>query len=486
MINTGSVEQATFGFQMFSEDQIEEILHATFDVMRTVGYKVLHPGARQMLKQAGAIVNEETVKVPEHIVRQCLLTAPRSWTIFDRNGRRAMEVTGRKSYYGTSTAAPNTIDARTGDYRLTQLSDIADGARIADALDHIDFVMPFGSSQDVPAEACDLHEFPAMVANTTKPIVFIGYSGRGVERVYEMAAAVVGGLERLQERPFVMAYPEPIAPMVYPAEVIDRLFAAADLGMPQIPGASVMLGATGPMTVAGATVQAMAESLMCLTLAQLRQPGCPVALSTNMGIMDMASGLSIYGEPTKSTALCAHAQVAQYLGLPTWGLAGATDSKMLDAQAGMEATFHIMVQALAGVNLIHDVGYTDSAMCCSARQLVFGNQVVGMVKHFMRGITVNRDTLAREVIEAVGPGGEYLTQKHTLDHFRSQLWQSKLMDRQPRKKWEAAGAKTLETAVQEEIDRILIDHQPWALDGSIMEELARIRDQGTEEIVSEK
>ena len=483
MINTSSVEHATFVFKMLDDDQIQETLYATFDVMRTVGFKVLHDGARRMLASAGAIVKDERVKVPEHIVRECLTRAPKGWTIFDRTGKRAMEVTGRKSYFGTSTAAPNTMDAFTGKIRPTQLADIGRGARIADALTNIDFVMPFGSSQDVPGSACDIYEFPEVVANTTKPMVFIGYSGKGVELVYEMAAAVAGGLDRLQERPFVMAYPEPIAPMVYPDHVVDRLFAAADLKMPQIPGASVMLGATGPMTVAGAVVQALAESLMSMTLAQLRSPGCPVALSTNMGIMDMKTGLSTFGEPTKSLATCAHAQVAHHLGLPTWGLAGATDAKVIDAQAGSEATFHLMAQALAGLNLIHDVGYTDSAMCCSPQQLVFGNEVVGMVKHFMRGITVNRKTLAREVIEAVGPGGQYLTQQHTLENFRAQLWSSNLMDRQPRMQWEASGAKDMATRVGEEVVRILESHQPTALDSKVMDELMKVRKKGEKHLV---
>jgi len=484
MINTSSVEQATYRFQMLTEDQIREIIHAAFDVMRTVGFRVLHTDARKMLKQAGAVLSGDIVKMPEHIVRGCLASAPKSWTIFDRNGNRAMEVTGRKSYYGTSTAAPNTKDVETGIVRKTLLSDIADGARIADALTHIDFVMPFGSSQDVPGEACDIYEFPSVVANTVKPMVFIGYSGQGVELVYEMAAAVVGGLDRLQERPFVMAYPEPITPFVYPDHVIDRLFAAADLNMPQIPGASVMLGASGPVTIAGATVQALAESLMCLTLAQLRKPGCPMALSTNMGIMDMNLGLSVFGAPTKSTAVCAHAEVARSFGLPTWGLAGATDSKMLDAQAGTEATFHLMAQALAGLNLIHDVGYIDSAMTCSAEQLVYGNEVIGMIKQFMKGIPVNRETLAREVIEAVGPGGHYLTRQHTLDHFRDVFWVPGLMNRKTREQWEEEGAKDMSRVVREETLHLMATHRPEPLDGKIMDELERIRKKGKNELVN--
>jgi trimethylamine--corrinoid protein Co-methyltransferase len=483
MIQTGSTEKMTYHFRMLTDDQIEDIKWAAFDVMRTVGFRMHHAEARKILKQAGAIVKDELVKVPEHIVRECIFQAPKSWTIFDREGRRAMEVTGRKSYFGTSTASPNTMDALTGEVRPTLLEDIKRGAIIADALEHIDFIMPFGSSQDVPGKACDIWEFPAVVSNTTKPIVFISYSGRGVELVYEMAAAVVGGLDRLQERPFVIAYPEPISPMVYPVEVVDRIFAAADLRMPQIPASSVMMGATGPVTLAGAAVQGIAESLMCLTLAQLRQPGCPVSLSTNMSVMDMSSGLSAFGAPTKSTALCVHAEVAKSFDLPTWGLAGATDSKLIDAQAGVEATFHIMAQALAGVNLIHDVGYMDSGMTCSPQQLVLGNEIIGMVKHFLKSFSVNRETLAREVIEAVGPGGQYLTQQHTLNNFRQQIWQPKLMNRQTRAQWQQSGKKDAADRIFKQAIKILENHQPLKLDDKVLDELDRIKVRGEKELM---
>ena len=482
MIQTGRTELACPDFHLLTEDQMEEMLRAAFDVMRTVGFKVLHGGARTMLKKAGAPVKDDRVKLPEHLVRHCMATAPKGWTIYDRGGRRAMEVSGRNSYFGTSTAAPNFLDPETGKMRPTVLKDIANGARLADALDDIEFVMPFGSSTDVPGYTCDINEFPAVVANTTKPMVFISYSGRGAELVYEMAAVVAGGLDRLAERPFVMAYPEPIAPMVYPAEAVDRLFVAADLCMPQIPGASILMGATGPVTIAGAVVQGLCESMMSMTLAQLRRPGCPVALSTNMAVMDMATGLSKFGEPAKSTALCVHAEVARYLGFPTWGLAGASDSKGVDAQAGAEATLHIFAQAAAGVNLIHDVGYLDSAMICSPEQLVFGNEVIGMVKHFLKPVRVNRETLAKEVIEAVGPGGHFLTQDHTLAHFREMKWTPGLMNRQPYREWEASGGKNLAETVREKTRRILAEHKPPEMPGKVLDELERIRVRGEKEL----
>jgi trimethylamine--corrinoid protein Co-methyltransferase len=216
-------------------------------VMAKVGFKVHHPDARTMLKKAGAVVSEDRVRVPEFIVRQCLNTAPGGWTIFNREGQRALEVENRKSYYGTATASPNTKDALTGAVHPTTVADIARAAKIADSLEHIDWVMPMGSCQDVPAKAADLHEFAAVVGNTAKPIVFLTYSARGTELVYEMAAAVSGGLDRLREKPFLVLYPESISPLVFPAEVVARMFVAADLGLPQMMGPAIQPGATGPV-----------------------------------------------------------------------------------------------------------------------------------------------------------------------------------------------------------------------------------------------
>ena len=365
MIQTGSIEKRSVSFRVLTDDQIAEIKRAAFEVMSKVGFRVYHEGARKMLKQVGAMVSGEIVKVPEHIVSGCLRTAPKGWTIYNREGKRAMEVEGRKSYYGTSTASPKTKDALSGEIHSTRVADIAIGAKVADALENIDWVMPMGSAQDVPPTVADLYEFEAVVTHTIKPMVFIGYTPKGVERVYEMAAEVAGGLESLQERPFLIFYPEPISPLVHPADVIDRLFICADLNMPQVQGPSIQFGATAPVTLAGGIVQGTAEALMCLVLAQLRKPGCPCSLGCNFGVFDMAIGLLSLASPEMSLALSAQAEVAQSFGLPTWGLAGSTDSKSIDAQAGSESAFSILAQGLSGLNLIHDVGYMDNGMVCS-------------------------------------------------------------------------------------------------------------------------
>jgi trimethylamine--corrinoid protein Co-methyltransferase len=482
MIQSGATEKRSVRFKVLSDDQIEQIKRASFEVMAKVGFSVLHEGARKMFKQAGALVDGENVKVPEHIVTGCLQSAPRGWTIYDRTGDRAMEVKGRNSYYGTSTASPRTKDALTGEIHPTRVADIATGARVADALDNIDWVMPMGSSQDVPPTAADVHEFEAVVTHTTKPVVFIGYTPRGVELVYEMAAEVAGGLDRLQQRPFAILYPEPISPFVWPADVVDRLFVGADLALPQIQGPTVQFGATGPMTLAGGVVQGTAEALMCLVMAQLRKPGCPFGLGCNFSVFDMANGLLSMASPEMSLALAAQAEVAQTFGLPTWGLAGSTDSKMIDAQAGIESTFSILAQGLAGLNLIHDVGYIDNGMACSTAQLVLGNESIGMAKRFIRGIEVNSETLALEVIEKVGPGGHYLDQDHTYNHFKSESWMPDLMVRSAYDEWQNQGAKDMAARIQEKLEDIVKNHKAPPLPDKTLATLSEIKKKGEKEL----
>lgn len=482
MIQSSFTEKRSVFFRVLSDDQIREIKRAAFEILEKTGAKILHKEARDMLKKAGAVVKDEAVKIPEYVVQECIRTAPKGMTIYDRNKKRALEVEGRKSYYGTSTASPRTKDALTGEVHETRVLDIQRGALVADALPNIDWVMPMGSSQDVPGFAADLYEFEAVVTHTTKPIVFIGYSRRGFELVYEMAAEVAGGMEELRAHPFLLAYPEPITPLVFPAEVVDRILIAADLFMPQIPGPSQQMGATAPVTLAGSVALAIAEGLLCLTLAQLRKTGTPCFLSANVSGFDMSTTRMSIAAPEMSLGLAAQAEVAQSFGLPTWGLAGSTDSKVLDAQAGIESAFSILAQGLGGLNLIHDVGYMDGGMICSAEMLVMGNEAVGMAKRFIRGIEVNPETLARDVIQNVGPGGNFIQQEHTFRHFRNELWMPALMSRHSYDVWRQRGAKDMGMRVREKVKEILDTHKVPPLPDKTLAALEKLRRAGEKEL----
>jgi trimethylamine--corrinoid protein Co-methyltransferase len=175
--------------------------------------------------------------------------------------------------------------------------------------------------------------------------------------------------------------------------------------------------------------------------------------------------------------------VAQSFGLPSWGLAGSTDAKVLDAQAGSESAFSILAQGLGGLNLIHDVGYMDNGMVCSTAQLVLGDENIGMAKRFISGIEVNEETLARELIKDVGPGGHFLDQNHTYNHFKKELWMPGLMTRSASEDWRGQGAKDLATRIQEQLEDIVKNHEAPALPSNTLTALKAIRQKGEKELV---
>ncbi len=470
------------GLKVLNEDQIYEVIQAAYVILEQTGAKIDHAGALKLLKQAGASVKDNMVKVPRHIVQAALVTAPRGFRIYNRDGRPALDMTNRKAYFGTSTASPRCVDAYTNEIHETRIADIANGAKVADALEHIDWVMPFGSAQDVPGAAIEVHEFEAVANNTNKPIVFCGYTARGTEIVFEMAAAVAGGLEALQQKPFIIAYPEPITPLFWPAEVVDKMFVCADLFVPQLTSGAIQFGGTAPVTIAGALALCLAESLLSITIAQLRKAGCPCFMGTTFLDLAMDNGLMSVAGPEANLAYAAQAQVAQHFGLPTWGLAGGTDSKLIDAQAGAEAAFTMLNHALCGHNLIHDVGYMDASMLCSCDQLVLGNELGGWINRYMQGVRVDTESLALDIINKIGPGGNFLRNSHTLKNFRKEWWKPELFTREAYNKWAEAGATDIKERVRKKTIDILHNHQPARLPDAIKAQVAEIKTKGSAEL----
>jgi len=486
MINSGYLSQAVPSLNLVNEQQVHEIKQAAFLILERTGVKLSHPEALKMVKAAGAIVKDEHVFVPRYLIEDALAKAPKGFVVYDRLGRPVMDLSGRKSYYGTSTASPNQEEIGTKKIVPTSLDGIGRGARLADGLANIDFVMPFGTAQDAPLESAELYEIERVMQNTSKPVVFCGYSGRGVALALEMAAVVAGGREELARKPFIIPYPEPITPLHYPFEVVERIFVCSDFRVPQLTSGAQITGMTGPMTLAGSLALCNAECFFSIFLAQLRRPGSPCFICSSIGTSNLRNGLGHISCPEQSLTLAIQAAIGRSLGLPTWGLAGATDSKTVDAQAGIEAALEMVLQALAGVSLIHDSGYLDMGMACSFAMLVMDDEIVSWVKRFTSGLEISAETLATEIIHKVGPGGNFLTNKHTLKYTRTESWQSRLFAKNAYTAWEAEGRKSLEDRAHERAAEILAAHQPEPIAENVMAEVIRVREKGAEELAVKK
>jgi trimethylamine--corrinoid protein Co-methyltransferase len=460
-------------FRVLSDDQLEEIHLASLEVLRRTGVDVLDEEARGLLKRAGAKVDGMRVRLPAHVVEWAVNVAPPRIELCDRKGCPAVHLEGNKGFYGTGSDTPNVMDPRTGVRRRAVKADVADVAKVCDFLPNIDFVMCMGIASDVTESISDLHHFEAMVSNTTKPIVFTAWNLGNLRDIVEMAEAVAGGAEALRLNPFACLYGEPISPLQFAAEGMEKMLYMAGKGLPQVWTPGINIGATAPVTLGGVLAQGNAEALAGLVVAELKREGAPIVYGGIGLSLDMRTTMLAYNTPEMYLTLAAWADLAHYYKLPVWSFAGTSDSKGFDEQAALEGAMVTLVAALTGGNLIHDVGYIESGLTTSFEMLVLSDEIISLVKAFMSGVEINEETLALDVIDQVGPGGHFLDTEHTYKHFREH-WYPTLVDRGNYESWVTKGKKTLGERVQEKVRDILKTHVPEPLPEAVQQEVGRI------------
>lgn len=459
-------------FRMLSDAQRGEIFRAALEILERPGVMIHDTESRAILQKAGCWVDGELVRFPSGLTEWAVRTAPSRITIYDRNGSRSMVLQEGNTYYGPGPTNTYHRDPYTGERRKPVLSDTENVARVCDALPNISFVQDLGTPTGVTPTLADVHAFSALVKNTTKPIVHWGFDVEQYEDIVAIAAAVAGGLEKLQQKPFLCLYSEPSSPLVHSREAIGKAVYAAKMRIPIVYTPCVMLGATTPATMAGTLALGIAESLVGIVVSQLVREGTPIIMGGVYAIMDMKTTVFSYGSPEFHAMQAGIAEVGRYMGIPVFGTAGCTDSHTLDGQAAGEAAMSILLAAQSGANLVHDVGYTGSGSCGSLEQLVMGDEIVGMVRRFMRGIEINDETLALDVVNQVGPGGHFMAEKHTVKHFKTETWFPTLMNRMRYDVWKKeAGGSTMGDRIRAKLRYILENHEVPALPGAVLGEI---------------
>jgi trimethylamine--corrinoid protein Co-methyltransferase len=458
---------ATPQFRVLSDDQIEEIFYAALEVLERVGARVYGERGLALLRGAGCLVGDSDaatgsalVRIPPWLVKEALNTTPERIVVAGRDRRKRIFLEKDKIYFGTGSDCPSLIDPYNDEVRKYTYRDVYNAARISDALPHIDFHMSLGLTSGVLPQTYDRHQFLAMLQGTSKPLVITTVDKEGLADQYRMACDALGGSEEFARAPLFVVYIEPSSPLSNSVEATEKILYAAEMGIPAIYTPCIMCGGTGPVTLAGTMVQALAESLTGVVLAQLKRKGAAVIMGGVNTILDMTTSTMAYGAPELVLISAAMTDVAKGLRLPMFSTAGCSDAKVLDQQAAIEAAMSIILAALSGANLIHDVGYLESGLLGSFDMLVMSDEVIGMAKHILGGVTVTPETLAVDVIERVGPGGHYLTQEHTRQNFKREFWFPTLIDRRQRGGWEADGGKTMAERVRAKVLDILERHEP--------------------------
>ncbi|MBW2123148.1 MAG: trimethylamine methyltransferase family protein [Deltaproteobacteria bacterium] len=466
---------------LLDEEQKREIHLASLNVLERTGIVVHDEESLRLLREAGCEIREnKRVHIPPAVVEEALRSVPPRISIYDRDAKLSMLLEGRKSYFGTGSDTPNVIDFETGRRRKAVLADVERAALLADGLSEVDFVMSMGLASDVPAELSDRYHFAAMVSNSTKPIMFTAWSLDGLRDIYQMAAAVAGGEERLRRNPFIIHYAEPIAPFVHPRESLEKLLFCAEKGIPVEYHCISMGGTTAPATLAGSVVQANARMLSGVVIHQLKAKGAPLIVQAPVIFFDMRTSLMPYFGPEWCVSAATSKEMAMFYGIPTFGKAGVTDSKVFDQQAGIEIGMSILAENLVGNNLIHDMGYLESGLTSCLESLVVCSEVVSMARRIMRGIDLSPEHFCLDLMDRVGPEGNYLAEDHTARHFRREFWFPRILDRYPYEAWMEEGGKTLAEKAHMEAERVFREHVPKALQPEIREALDETLEKGKE------
>ncbi len=465
--------------QVLNKEQMWSIHTAALEILKTTGFQMKHTVARDMLLEAGcSLYGNGRIRLPPRLVEGALNSAPKHIVLYDQKGNPAMDLVGENSFYGTGSDTIFTIDLNTGQRRRTVLDDIGRFARLVDGLENINFAMSMGNPKDVPIEDIYVYVFVEMLRNTNKPIIFIADSGTDISKIYEIACVVAGGEEALREKPFILNYSEAISPLLFPENVMEKLIYCAEKKIPVCLPSGCNAGGGGPVTLAGALALGIAENLVGLVVHQLAGKGSPFLFAPNVSVLDMRSAVVSYGCPEWGLTQAALADMRDEIyGIPIWAFAGASDSKVMDAQAGAEAMFSILTAMQSRCNVIHDVGYLESGSTSSLEMLTMADELVAMSRFFTAGIPVNKDTLALDVIRKVSEGDEnslFLKEDHTFKNFRKAQFLPRLLDRSQHEVWEKSGSRELYHRCNAKAKKILTRNQVALKSEQILREIEQI------------
>ncbi len=469
-------------FKPLTEESIHRIHQTAMRIIEEVGFEVNSEVALEFLNSAGAWVDREKhlVRLPQQRAMELIEMAPSEVRLCGQDEKHDIFLGGQRVYTGTGGTALYVYHPDTGQKQLATLDDLKRITRLVDKLDNIHLFMLPTYPSELPVEQVDANRFFAGLDNTTKHVMGGIYTLDGVKQVIRMAEIIAGSRERLRQHPLISMITCSISPLKMDRQYGDLVVTIAKTGVPLVCPAEPLCGATSPVTLAGNLVIQTVDSLMGVMLTQSINPGTPVIFGSVAASTDLRDLKYLGGSVEMGLLNAAGAQMAQFYKLPFYATGGMTDSKVLDTQSGYESAITSLLCALAGANFIHDAaGLMEFALTTCYEKYVIDNEILGMVMRAVEGITVNDDTLAFDLIKQVGPGGNFVTAKHTRHFMRGEHYQPSLSDRDSREDWEARGGKATWERAAERVEEIMADHNyslPAGIRQQVLSEITGIVD----------
>ena len=462
-------------FKVLSDAEVKQIHGLSLQLMEEVGIKVEVKKMRQMLIDVGCKVDEQTriVKFPPKVVEDNLKKCPREFVVCGADPDKQWVVNPDTQIFGGLGTAINMYDLETGEHRPTTLKDTIDHIILFDYLDNVVSNQMDYWPHDIPMQTIHSETIKGWAENCTKSFGMGAYGVMATTDMMEMTAMVMGGKDAIKKKHPFISIVSIHSPLSTSQVQIEGMMILAQHGQPVIPSPEAMAGTTAPVTLAGLLAQHNAEILSHIVMTQIVNPGNPVLYGSVSTIAEMRRGTVYLGAIETGMISAASTQLAHYYDIPCRVVAGASESKVLDIQCGIERERSIMMAAMAGANYITCVGTIESSIGGSHEVSVIDDEIIGAVKRAQRGIDVNDNTLAMDVIREVGPDGNFISQRHTQQNFRKEHFLPKLASIEKRDIWEKEGKKNMVDLAREKAKKILASHTAKDIDPKLKKELEK-------------
>jgi trimethylamine--corrinoid protein Co-methyltransferase len=472
-----SITNPCLSLNILSSEDVRRIHNASLNMIESVGVCFRSTRALDIWAAHGAKVDRDTmiVKVPGQVIEDALKTAPPIYTLAARDPAQDLPLDGNHVYVATDGCGVQMLDINTGERRSSRLQDVADIARVADALEEVAYHWVPVSAQDCPPETRGVHELRVIWENSTKHLQTESiYSAREAQAAVEMATVIAGGRDALRKRPVLSFLECTTPPLGQDGGSVEAALVAAEAGVPV--GFMTMTSSvsTAPATLAGNLAVGNAEVISALALIQLAYPGAPIYYSAAQTVMDLRTGGYTGGGPEDFLFGAATNALADFYHIPLAMGSFATGAKVPDWQAGVENSLATFMACVAMSDMLLGVGLLHGSRVWSFEELLMDCEIFDIIYYMMKGIVVDDETLALDAVRSVGPGGNFLVHKHTNKHLH-ELWVPRYMDRRPYDVWEEKQDGARDWA-REKAKQILATHQPEPLDSKMVVELKRIAD----------
>jgi trimethylamine--corrinoid protein Co-methyltransferase len=463
--------------ELLSSDLVQRIIAEGVALLTDPGVRVHNDEALGLLAEAGADVDRDRqiARIPEHVVRRALETAPSEFYLFTLDGQPAVHYGGDDVQFNPCSTALTILDSQTQRQRPPVTADLVKFVKLVETLPQLDAQSTALVCSDVPGEIADLYRLHVALNFMRKPIVTGAFRKDTLRIMKDLLVAAVGDEASLAAKPVAVFDVCPSPPLLWSDLGCQNLIDCARSDIPTQLISMPLAGATAPVTLAGSVIQHAAESLSGVTICQLAKQGAPIVWGGSPAAFDMRKGTTPMGAVDTWMIDMACVQVGKALRLPTNTYMGLSDAKIVDVQCGLEAAGGILLAFLSGVNMVSSPGMLNFESCQSLEKVVIDADIIGMGRRLMAGIEAREEPIALTLMREMGHKAEYLVSPHTHEWFRRELFfPSEVIDRSMLEEWEKAGEKSAFERATERVEKLVQSYQPVQLPDVVRRELEGI------------